>query len=342
MSVTLGELATRFGCKLIGDPDAVVVRLASLQNAGSDALTFLSNPALKAELRTTNAAAVIVRADDAGDLQTSAIISDDPYVTYARMAAIVMPPPDFPAGVHPSAVIANSAEVASDAHIGPNVVIEDGAQIGAACVIGAGTFVGPDSVLENACMLHANVTLVRSVTLGARTIVHSGAVIGADGFGNAMTPEGWLKVPQYGGVKIGSDVEIGANSTVDCGALDDTIIEDGVRIDNLVMIAHNVKIGAHTAMAAMVGIAGSAVIGKRCLFAGQSGTVGHIHVCDDVIVSGRGMVSKDITEPGVYACAFPAEPARQWNRRVAQFRRMDNLLERIATLEKRVDGRGDQ
>lgn len=341
MSVTLGELATRFGCRLIGNPDTVVARLASLQNAGPDALSFLSNPALREQLRATNAAAVIVRADEADALSTAAIICDDPYVTYARMASVVSPPPEFPAGVHGSAAIADGVYVAASAHVGPHVVIEEGARIGDHCVIGAGTFVGPNCVIGDACRLHANVTLVRSVTLGLRTIVHSGAVLGADGFGNAMTPEGWLKVPQLGGVRIGNDVEIGANSTIDCGALDDTMIDDGVRIDNLVMIAHNVRIGAHTAMAAMVGIAGSTVIGKRCLLAGQSGTVGHITICDDVVVSGRGMVSKDINEPGVYACAFPAEPAGIWNRRVARFRRLDSLLDRVATLEKRLETRGE-
>ena len=175
---------------------------------------------------------------------------------------------------------------------------------------------------------------MRAVTLGDRCIVHPGAVIGADGFGNAMSPEGWVKVPQLGGVVIGNDVEIGANTTIDCGALDDTVIEDGVRLDNLCMIAHNVHIGAHTAMAAMTGIAGSASIGKRCMFAGQSGTVGHITVCDDVILSGQGMITKDITEPGVYASSFPAIPARDWNRTVARVRRLDTVNDRIRKLEK--------
>jgi UDP-3-O-[3-hydroxymyristoyl] glucosamine N-acyltransferase len=164
--------------------------------------------------------------------------------------------------------------------------------------------------------------------------VHPGAVIGADGFGNAMTPEGWVKVPQLGGVSIGNDVEIGSNSTIDCGALDDTVIADGVRIDNLCMIAHNVRIGAHTALAAMTGIAGSTEIGARCLFAGQSGAVGHISICDDVVVSGQGMVSKDINEPGVYASSFPVEPVRDWNRKVARLRRLESLFDRVTDLER--------
>ena len=159
-------------------------------------------------------------------------------------------------------------------------------------------------------------------------------VIGADGFGNAMTPDGWVKVPQVGGVRIGDDVEIGANTTVDCGAIEDTVIEDGVRIDNLCMIAHNVHVGAHTAMAAMTGISGSATIGKRCMFAGQSGVAGHINICDDVVVSGKAVISKDVKEPGVYAGSFTAEPAREWNRKVARFRRLGQLMERVTKLEK--------
>ena len=200
--------------------------------------------------------------------------------------------------------------------------------MGPACIIGANCRIGEHS------RLIANVCLPRSVTIGERCIIHPGVVIGGDGFGNARTEDGWIKVPQVGGVRIGNDVEIGANTTIDCGAIDDTIIADGVRIDNLCMIAHNVQIGAHTALAAMVGIAGSTVIGERCLFAGQVGSVGHVSICDDVTVSGRGMISKDITEPGVYASSFPAEKAADWNRKVARFRRIDTLAKRVDELEK--------
>jgi len=175
---------------------------------------------------------------------------------------------------------------------------------------------------------------VRDVTVGERSILHPGVVVGADGFGNAISAEGWIKVPQLGGVCIGADVEIGANSTVDCGAIDDTVIEDGVRIDNLCMIAHNVRVGEHTAIAAMTGISGSTTIGKRCMFAGQTGVVGHISICDDVVVSGKAVVSKSITEPGVYAGSFMAEPAQEWNRKVARFRRLGQLIERVTRLEK--------
>ncbi len=180
----------------------------------------------------------------------------------------------------------------------------------------------------------ANVTLARAVRMGVRNIIHPGAVLGADGFGNAMTPEGWIKVPQLGGVQIGDDVEIGANTTVDCGALDDTVIGNGVRIDNLCMIAHNVHIGDHTALAGTVGIAGSARIGKRCLFAGRAGAVGHVTICDDVVVSALSFVSKDVTEPGTYTASFPAQPARAWARQLARFRRLGALADRVTKLEK--------
>ena len=206
--------------------------------------------------------------------------------------------------------------------------------IGDNVYVGPGTVIGPDCRVGNDSRLVANVTLVRDVQLGRRGILHPGVVIGADGFGNAITADGWVKVPQLGGVRIGDDVEIGANTTVDCGAIDDTVIDDGVRIDNLCMIAHNVHIGAHTAVAAMTGISGSTTIGKRCLFAGQAGVVGHITICDDVVVSGKAVVSKDITEPGVYAASFTAEPAREWSRKVARFRRLGQLIERVEKLEK--------
>jgi UDP-3-O-[3-hydroxymyristoyl] glucosamine N-acyltransferase len=250
------------------------------------------------------------------------------------MAAVIHPLPRCTPGIAASAVIAESANISSTAHVAANVCIGDRTTIGDNAYVGPGTVIGPDCVVGDDCRLIANVTLVRKVKLGLRDILHPGVVIGADGFGNAMTPEGWIKVPQLGGVRIGDDVEIGANTTVDCGAIEDTVIEDGVRIDNLCMIAHNVHVGAHTAIAAMSGVSGSTTIGKRCLFAGQTGVVGHITICDDVVVSGKAVVSKDITEPGVYAASFTAEPAREWSRKVARFRRLGQLIERVNKLEK--------
>ena len=334
MPVSLGQLATQFGCELVGDPDVVVDDVASLPNAREGALSFLSNAAYLDQLASTRAAAVILRNEHVERSATASLVARDPYATYARIAAVIKPARSFPAGVHKAAVIDESASVHASAHVAANAFVDEGSTVGARSYIGPGTYVGPDCTIGEDSRLLANVTLVRAVELGARCIIHPGAVLGADGFGNAMTPEGWVKVPQVGGVRIGADVEIGCNTTVDCGALDDTVIENGVRIDNLCMIAHNVHVGAHTAMAAMTGIAGSTKIGARCMFAGQSGAVGHVEICDDVVVSGQGMLSKDITEPGVYASSFPSEKVREWNRKVARFRRLDTLFDRVKKLEK--------
>jgi UDP-3-O-[3-hydroxymyristoyl] glucosamine N-acyltransferase len=335
MPISIGELAIRFGCELIGDPDVEVSGVASLHNATRDSLSFLASDAYKQQLSATKAAAVIVRPADAADVPVAALLHDDPYACYARMAAVVCPPPAYEPGIHASAVVDPTANVAASAHLAPNVFVGEGSTVGENVYIGPGSVVGPGCVVGDGTRLVANVTLARAVSIGKRGILHPGVVLGSDGFGNAMTPEGWVKVPQLGGVRIGDDVEIGANTTVDCGAIEDTVIEDGVRIDNLCMIAHNVHVGAHTAMAAMTGIAGSTTIGKRCLFAGQSGAVGHITICDDVVVGAVSYVSKDVREPGTYLASFPAEPAREWTRNVARFRRIDALQARVKKLEQK-------
>lgn len=334
MPISLGELATRFGCELIGDPDVEVSGVASLSNADSDSLAFLSSAAFKQQLSSTKAAAVILRPEDAADSPVAVLLDDDPYACYARMAAVLYPPPPFKPGIHASAVVDSTAIVSDSACLAPNVVVGARSTIGENVYVGPGTVIGPDCVVGDSCRFVANVTLARATHIGERGIFHPGAVLGSDGFGNAMTSEGWIKVPQVGGVVIGDDVEIGSNTTVDCGAIGDTVIENGVRIDNLCMIAHNVRIGEHTAIAAMVGIAGSATIGKRCMFAGKSGSVGHVTICDDVVVLGKGLISKDVTTPGAYSSAFNAEPAREWAKRVARFRRIDSLFARVKKLEK--------
>ena len=335
MPVSLGELATRFGCELIGDPDIEVRNVASLPNATHESLTFLTSKAYKKQLPSTKAAAVVLRPDDAPDCPVAAILSDNPYACYARMAAVIFPPPVYERGIHASAVVDESAAVASSAHLAANVVVGERSQIGENVYLGPGTVVGPDCVVGDDCRLIANVTLARAVIIGKRGIFHPGAVIGGDGFGNAMTPDGWIKVPQVGGVRIGDDVEIGSNSTIDCGAIDDTVIEDGVRIDNLCQIAHNCHIGAHTAMASCCAIAGSTIIGKRCMFSGFVGAAGHITICDDVVALGRATLSKDITEPGTYGATFTAEPAREWAKQVSRFRRIDKLIDRVRKLEEK-------
>lgn len=334
MPISLGELATRFGCELIGDPETTVDDIAALQNASDKSLTFLASSYYAKYLPATKAAAVILRAEEAGDCPVAALISDNPYATYARMAALFCPPRVFDPGVHASAVVDVTASVAKSAHLAANVVVGERSEIGENVYVGPGSVIGPDCSIGDDCRLIANVTMVKQVRIGVRGIFHPGVVLGADGFGNATTADGWVKVPQVGGVRIGNDVEIGANSTVDCGAIDDTVIEDGVRIDNLCMIGHNVHLGAHSAMAATAAISGSTKIGKRCIFAGASGAVGHIEVCDDVTVAAMSFLSKNVTEPGVYAASFPAGPAKAWGRQLARFRRLGLLHERVKKLEK--------
>jgi len=335
MPISLGELATRFGCELIGDPDVEVSGVASLPNADSGSLTFLSNAAFKPQLSSTKAAAVILRPGDAAESPVAALLHADPYACYARMAAVLCPPPAFEPGIHASVFVDSTATVSASASLAPNVVIGERCVIGENVYVGPGTVIGPDCVVGDDCRFVANVTLVRSVSIGKRGIFHPGVVLGSDGFGNAMTPEGWIKVPQVGGLLIGDDVEIGSNTAVDCGAIGDTVIEDGVRIDNMCHIAHNVHIGAHTAIAGMVGIAGSTTIGKRCMFGGMAAVVGHITICDDVVLWGRAIATKDITEPGLYSAMFPAEPAKEWAKKVARFRRIDSLVARVKKLEEK-------
>ena len=332
--ISLGELAERFSCELIGDPDVVIDGVGSLQNAVPGLLSFLSESAFKRQLATTKAAAVVLRAQDADASPVPVLVNENPHACYARIAEFLYPSPVYEPAVHASAVISAEAVVAESAHICANAVIEGNAIVGENSYIGAGAVVGPNCIIGDDCHLYANSTIVRNATIGDRFILHSGSVIGSDGFGNARTSDGWVKVPQLGGVRIGDDVEIGSGTTVDLGAIDDTVIENGVRLDNQIQIAHNVHVGEHTAMATGCAIAGSARIGKRCMFAGMVGMAGHIEVCDDVVVNGKGMISRSITKPGVYAGQFPIEPVRDWNRRVAKFRRIDKLIDRVDKLEK--------
>jgi UDP-3-O-[3-hydroxymyristoyl] glucosamine N-acyltransferase len=334
MAVSLGELASQFGCELRGDADTQIHQVASLHTATPDSLGFLSSSAFKQQLTATKAAAVVLRAADADDCPTACLINDNPYACYARIALLLNPPPAVEPGVHPSADVSPTANVAVSAQIAAHVSIGDRSTIGENTYVGPGCVIGTDCEIGANGRMLANVTVVRDATVGERFLFHPGTVIGSDGFGNAMTPEGWVKVPQLGGIRIGDDVEIGANCTFDLGALGDTVIEDGVHIDNLVHIAHNVRIGEHTAIAGQCGFSGSLVIGKRCMFGGQSAVAGHIEICDDVIVFGKGMITKSITEPGTYGTGIPALPVKEWGRMVARVRRLGSLIERVSKLEK--------
>jgi len=333
---TLGELAAQFGCELVGDPQVKVESVATLSNAGTGQLSFLANVSYRDQLQTTRAAAVLVRENDVDACPVAALVSDDPYFAYARIAAELHPPPAVIPGIHDAASVEAGANVDQSAQISANVSIDASSSVGAGVFVGPGVVIGPKCHVGSHSQIMANVTLVENVVLGERCIVHPNSVVGSDGFGNVQTQDGWVKVPQVGGVRIGNDVEIGANTTIDRGSIDNTIIGDGARLDNLIQIAHNVVIGAHTAIAAQAGIAGSTVIGERCMFAGQSGVVGHIRICDDVIVGGATVITKNIDEPGFYAGTFPGEKVRDWKRKVARFRRMDELVKRVSELEKRA------
>jgi len=335
MSVTLGELATQFGCEIVGDPGIVVDSVASLESASAGSISFFVNPAYGEALSRTSASAVILQQQHVGQCNTNALISDNAYLTYARVAAVLYPARQHDPGIHTSATVSPVAQVADSAHVCAGAFVDDEAIVGEHCFVGPGAVIGARCRLGEATRVFARAVLVQDVCLGRRCIIHPGAVLGADGFGNAMSAEGWVKVPQVGGVQVGDDVEIGSNTTVDRGAIGDTIIGNGVRLDNQIQIAHNVVIGDHTAMAAQTGIAGSAIIGKRCMFAGRAGSVGHVTICDDVIVSASTYVSKDIREPGVYTGSFPAEKDKSWKRNAARFRRLDAMVKRINALEKK-------
>ena len=333
MAVSIGELAVRFGCELRGDPDTVVDHVATLASADARSLSFLANARYKPQLAQTHAGVVVLDKASAADCPVAALIASNPHAAFARIATVLHPRPHGPPGIHASAIVADSARIDPTAHVGPLCVI------GERVVVGPRTYVGPHCVLEDDVALAediyltAKVTLCRGVDVGARTIMQPGAVIGGDGFGFASEQRRWIKVPQVGTVRIGADVEIGANTTVDRGAVDDTVIEEGVKLDNLIMIAHNVHIGAHTAIAALTGISGSTTIGKRCQIAGEVAIGGHLSICDDVVFLGTTMVSHSITEPGVYSSGIPLEKATVWRRMVARFKRLDRLEARIKKLE---------
>lgn len=334
MPVSLGELAVRFGCELRGDPDTRVEHVATLANADARSLAFLANPRYGRHLADTRAAAVVLGAASAAECPTAMLLSDNPYATYARIAAILHPPPAVTPGVHPTSLVAPTARIDPSAQIGAFCTI------GERVVIGERGFVGPHSSLAEGVTLGPDVRLTARVTLGprvsvgARTVLHPGVVIGGDGFGFAPERGTWLKVPQLGTVRIGDDVEIGANTTVDRGAIDDTLIEEGVKLDNLIMIGHNVRIGAHSALAALTGVSGSTTIGKRCMIGGACGFAGHITIADDVVITGCSVISNSIPHPGLYSSTLPIEEAHVWRRLVARFKRSGVLEERLRRLER--------
>lgn len=320
---------------MAGDPECVITGIATLQNARPGDITFLANSRYRKYLATTQASAAIVSPGDRELCRANALVVHDPYTGYARVAALLHPAPAFSGSVHPAASVAAGCDIDATAFIGANAVIESGVTIGPRAYIGPGCVVGPDATIGEQSRLVANVTVCNRVKIGRRALIHPGAVIGSEGFGFANDGGAWLRVPQLGGVTLGDDVEVGANTTIDRGALEDTVVEDGVKLDNQIQIAHNVRIGAHTAIAGCVGIAGSTRIGRRCTIGGGVGISGHLEITDDVHITGMTFVLKSITEPGVYSSGMPAEPNIVWRKNMARLRHLDDLARRIGEIATR-------
>lgn len=313
----LSDISTLINLPFEGDPNVVITGVGTLLHATEHQATFLDNPRYRKYLPETKAAVVVLSIENKKLSKTPVLISKNPYLDFAKILKLfdVRPLPDV--GIHPTAIV------------GQHCKIDPTARIGAYCVIGDHCEIGAESCLW------PRVTLYDSTILGERVIIHSGAILGSDGFGNARDGMKWVKVPQLGRVVIKNDVEIGANTTIDRGALDDTVIEDGVRIDNQVQIAHNVKIGAHTAIAGCVGIAGSTTIGKYCLVGGGTGINGHIDICDGVMLTGMTGVTRSITEPGIYSSVISAQKNLAWRKMSVRLRHLEELFERVEHLEKR-------
>ncbi|HEY6239909.1 MAG TPA: UDP-3-O-(3-hydroxymyristoyl)glucosamine N-acyltransferase [Burkholderiales bacterium] len=332
----LGEIVARLGGELIGDPDAEIRRIAPLESAGVGDLCFLSNSKYRAKLRSTRASAVILSYEERDATNLPRILCDDPYVYYARAAQLFDSESRPVPGIHERAVVEAGAEIPASAAVGPGCHVGRGARLGERVVIDANCTIGEDAAIGEDSRLGPSVTIYSRCAIGKRALIHAGAVIGADGFGMAAAGGRWIKIPQTGRVIIGDDVEIGANTTIDRGALDDTVIEEGVKLDNQIQIGHNVHIGAHTAMAGCVAIAGSTRIGRHCAIGGAVRIIGHLTIADHVTVTAAAVVTKSISRAGVYAGVLPFAPAREWAKTVAHLRSLERLAGRVRELEKRL------
>ncbi|RLT92658.1 UDP-3-O-(3-hydroxymyristoyl)glucosamine N-acyltransferase [Ketobacter sp.] len=332
----LGELAQALGVELQGDPALEVKGMATLAAAQSGQLSFLANPLYRSQLATTGATAVILQPRFADECPVAALLTDNPYLVYSRVSHFFDRRPRPAAGVHPSAYVADGVVMGAGCRIGPKAVIEAGVQLGDNVEVGAGSVIGPHSRIGNDCLFHANVTLYHGVTVGDRCTFHGGVVIGADGFGFANEAGQWKKIAQLGGVTIGNDVEVGANTTIDRGAIQDTLIGNGVIMDNQIQIAHNVEIGEGTAIAGCTGIAGSTRIGKYCTIAGAVGIAGHLEIADRVHLTMRSAITKSIAEPGSYSSGTAMSKTAEWRKNAARFRSLDDMARRISRLEKQL------
>jgi UDP-3-O-[3-hydroxymyristoyl] glucosamine N-acyltransferase len=336
MEMTLSALAAGLGLDLHGDGELRVSGVAELARADASSVAFLADAKYGADLKGTKAGAVILRAPDLSDCPVAALVSPDPHLDFARAARLLHPAAPVVGGRHTSAVIAAGADIHPSAWIGPLVVVEEGAEVGPRAFVGPGSIIGAGCRVGEDSRLVARVTLCAGSIVGRRALLQPGCVIGRDGFGFARNGERWLRVPQLGRAILGDDVEVGANSAVDRGALGDTVISDGVKIDNLIQIGHNVHIGENTAMAACSGISGSTRIGRNCTIAGAVGMAGHLEIGDNVHFTGMAMVTRSFTEPGVYSSGIPAMPSAEWRRAVVRFRQLDDLARRLKRIEDRM------
>ena len=328
-ALTLRDIVGRLGGEAVGEVPAPLEGVATLDAAGPREIAFLANPRYRGRLATTRAGAVIVGPGDRGAATMPCIVSDNPYAYYARTVALFHPEEAWRAGIHPFAQIDGSANVDATAEIGAFVVIEPGATVGPRARIGAHCVIGRGSSIGESTRLHPRVTVYAGCAVGARCILHSGAVIGADGFGMARDAGRWLKIPQVGGVRIGDDVEVGANTTIDRGALEDTVIGEGVKLDNQIQVGHNCVVGAHTVIAGCTCIAGSVTIGRDCMIGGGVGIIGHLSICDGVTISGFSFVTKSIVKPGTYTSGTPTMPHGEWLRNSAHLRHLDEIVRRV-------------
>ena len=336
VGLCLEQLATQLGEPYRGDPLTRVTRIADLRNAESDCLSFLGDRKYRDALEQTRAGIVILAAADADVSPVPVVISPNPYLSFARAARLLYPRSPVTGGVHPSAVVDPSARIDDSAWIGPTAVVEAGARIGPRVFVGPGSIVGEGVCIGEDSRLVARVTLCRGTLVGKRALLQPGAVIGRAGFGFAKDGERWVRIPQIGRAVLGDDVEIGANTTVDRGAIGDTVIGDGVKLDNHIQIGHNVQVGENTAMAAMTGISGSTRIGRNCTISGAVGMAGHLTIGDQVHFTGQAMVTRSFPAAGSYSSGIPAMPSAEWRRNVARFRQLDELSRRLKQLEARV------
>ena len=341
MKYTLGELAKHVSGEVKGDASCVIEGVGTLHHADNTQISFLTNPSYRKQLASSQAGAVIMSATDAEHSSINAIVSNNPYAAYAKIAALLSPPEEYEIGIDAAAHVATDVNISTQVSIAAGVVIEagvtvsDSVRIGPGCVLQKNVKIGAHSVLT------ANVTVASGCKIGERNLIHPGVVIGADGFGQAMDNGNWIKVPQLGSVVIGDDVEIGANTTIDRGAIEDTVIEDNVKLDNQIQVAHNVIIGAHTAIAGCTAIAGSTKIGKHCRIAGMVGIVGHLEIADNVTITAKSLVSGSIKKAGVYSAGTPLEPSQQWRKNTIRFKQLDDMAKRLNKLEKQLSSNNE-